>query len=86
MCGTWYIALKEEHRLRVFENGELRRIFGPTGEEMEGEGKYNVNLHNTYATPNRPIIIAVISRWMASVGHTGLIGQLFPSPFLTINQ
>jgi hypothetical protein len=28
-CGTWSLTLREEHRLRVFENRVLRRIFGP---------------------------------------------------------
>jgi hypothetical protein len=32
-CETWSPTLREEHRLRVFENGMLRRIFGPKREE-----------------------------------------------------
>jgi hypothetical protein len=32
-CETWFVALREEHRLRVFENRGLRRIFGPKREE-----------------------------------------------------
>jgi hypothetical protein len=32
-CETWSLTLREEHRLRVFENRELRRIFGPKREE-----------------------------------------------------
>jgi hypothetical protein len=32
-CETWYLSLREEHRLRVFENRVLRRIFGPKREE-----------------------------------------------------
>jgi hypothetical protein len=28
-CGTWFLKLRDEHRLRVFENRVLRRIFGP---------------------------------------------------------
>jgi hypothetical protein len=32
-CETWYLTLREEHRLRVFENRVLRRIFGPKREE-----------------------------------------------------
>jgi hypothetical protein len=36
-CETWCLPLREEHRLRVFENRVLRRIFGPNGEEMTGE-------------------------------------------------
>jgi len=35
-CETWSLTLREEHRLRVFENRMLRRIFGPVREEMAG--------------------------------------------------
>jgi hypothetical protein len=34
-CGTWPLTLKEESKLRVFENRILRRIFGPKGDENE---------------------------------------------------
>jgi hypothetical protein len=33
-CETWYLTLREEHGLRMFENRELRRIFGPLREEV----------------------------------------------------
>jgi hypothetical protein len=33
-CETWSLTLKEEHRLRVFENGVLRRIFGPKRDDV----------------------------------------------------
>jgi hypothetical protein len=36
-CETWSLTLKEEHRLRVFENRALRRIFGPKRDEVTGE-------------------------------------------------
>jgi hypothetical protein len=36
-CETWSLALREEHRLRVFENKVLRRIFGPKRDEVPGE-------------------------------------------------
>jgi hypothetical protein len=37
-CETWSLTLREEHRLRVFENRVLRRIFGPTQRhEVMGE-------------------------------------------------
>jgi hypothetical protein len=36
-CETWSLTLKEEHRLRVFENRVLRRIFGPKRDEVTGE-------------------------------------------------
>jgi hypothetical protein len=35
-CETWSLTLREEHRLRVFENRVLRRIFGPKRDEMTG--------------------------------------------------
>jgi hypothetical protein len=42
-CETWSLTLREEHRLRVFENRVLRRIFGPKRVEVTGEGG---KLHN----------------------------------------
>jgi hypothetical protein len=36
-CETWSLKLREEHRLRVFENRVLRRIFGPKRDEVTGE-------------------------------------------------
>jgi hypothetical protein len=36
-CETWYLTLREEHRLRVLENKVLRRIFGPKRYEATGE-------------------------------------------------
>jgi hypothetical protein len=35
-CETWFLTVREEHRLRVFENRVLRRIFGPKREEGAG--------------------------------------------------
>ena len=36
-CETWSLTPKEEHRMRVFENRVLRKIFGPMGDEVMGE-------------------------------------------------
>jgi hypothetical protein len=36
-CETWSLTLREEHRLSVYENRELRRIFGPKREEVIGK-------------------------------------------------
>jgi hypothetical protein len=36
-CKTWSLTLKEERRLRVFENRVVRRIFGPKRDEVTGE-------------------------------------------------
>jgi hypothetical protein len=42
-CETWSLTLREEHRLRVFEDRVLRRIFGPKRDGVTGEWK---KLHN----------------------------------------
>jgi hypothetical protein len=42
-CETWSLKLREEHRLWVFENWVLRRMFGPKRDEVTGEWK---KLHN----------------------------------------
>jgi hypothetical protein len=36
-CETWFLTLREEQRLRVFENRVLRRIFGPKRDEVTGK-------------------------------------------------
>ena len=42
-CGTWSLALREERRLKLFENRVLRRILGPKKDEVTGEWR---KLHN----------------------------------------
>jgi hypothetical protein len=52
-CETWSQTLREEHRLRIFENGVLRRIFGPKREEDVSWRKlHNDELHSLYSSPN----------------------------------
>jgi hypothetical protein len=53
-CDTWSITLREEHRLRVFENRVRRRIFGPKSNEVTGEWKklHCGELQNLYLTPD----------------------------------
>jgi hypothetical protein len=36
-CETWSITMREERRLKVFDNRVLKRIFGPKGSEVTGE-------------------------------------------------
>jgi hypothetical protein len=47
------VTLREEHRLRMFENRVLRRIFGPKGDEVTGGLRklHNEELHNFYSSP-----------------------------------
>jgi hypothetical protein len=56
---TWSLILREEHRLRVFENRVLRTIFGPKRDEVTGGWRklHNEELHNLYSSPS---IIRVI--------------------------
>ena len=42
-CETWSLILRDERRLRVFENRVLRRVFGPKRDEVTGEWR---KLHN----------------------------------------
>jgi hypothetical protein len=60
--------LGEKHRLRVFENRVLRRIFGPKREEDGSWRKlHNDELHNLYSSPN--IVRVIKSRRMRWAGH-----------------
>jgi hypothetical protein len=54
VCETWSLTLREEHRLRVFENRVLRRIIGPKRDEVTGERRklHNRELHNLYSSPD----------------------------------
>jgi hypothetical protein len=58
-CENWSLTLREECRLRVFENRVLRRIFGPERNEVTGKMKIRQNkeLYTLYSSPN---IIPVI--------------------------
>jgi hypothetical protein len=53
-CDTWSLTLREEHRLRVFENTVLRRIFGPKRDEVTGEWRklHSEELHKFYSSPD----------------------------------
>jgi hypothetical protein len=60
--------LREEHRLRVFENRVLRKIFGPKRDEVAGEWRrlHNEELYDLYSVPN--IIWVMKSRRMSWAG------------------
>ena len=63
-CETWSLTLREEKKLRVFENMLLRRIFGPRRDELKGEWRrlHNKELNDLYSSPN--IVRVIKSRRM----------------------
>jgi sorting nexin-29 len=68
-CETWSLTVREEHKLRVFENRVWRRIFGPKRDRVTGEWRklHNEELHNSYSSPS--IINIIKSRMMRWAGH-----------------
>ena len=53
-CETWSLILREERRIRLFENRVLRRIFGPKRGEVKREWRnlHNDELNDLYSSPN----------------------------------
>jgi hypothetical protein len=74
-CETWFLTLREEHRLRVFENRVLRRKFGPKGDEVMGRWRklHNEELRDLCSSPNTIRIMK--SRRMRWTGHVAGIGE-----------
>jgi len=58
-CEASSLTLREERRLRVFENRVLRRIFGPGRDEETGEWRklYNEEFNDLYRSPNTNRVI-----------------------------
>jgi len=74
-CGTWSLTLREEGKLRVFENMVLRRIFGPRRDEVTGKWRrlHNEELNDLYSSPNTLRVIK--SRRMKWAGHVARMGE-----------
>jgi hypothetical protein len=73
-CETWSLTLREQYKQRVFENGVLRRIFGPKGDEVTGEWRklHSGELQNLRSFRNN---IRQIKTWrMRWAGHVALMG------------
>jgi hypothetical protein len=74
-CGTCSLTLREEHRLEVFENRVLRRIFGLKRDEVTGEWRklHNGELHDLHSSPS--IIRIIKARRMRWAGHVARMGK-----------
>ena len=72
---TWSLTMREERKLRVFENMVLRRIFGPRRDEVTGEWRRlrNEELNDLYISPN--IMRVIKSRRMRWAGHVTRMGE-----------
>jgi len=69
-CGTWPLIMRKEHRLRVFENRVLRRIFE---RQREWRKLHNEGLNDPYSSPN--IVRVIKSRRMRWAGHVARMGD-----------
>jgi hypothetical protein len=73
---TWSLTLTEEHRLRVFENRALRRIFGPKRDEVTGEWRKLLNEELRHLHSSSSIIRIIKSRRMRWAGHVARMGRI----------
>jgi hypothetical protein len=73
---TLSLKVREEHRLRVFENRVLRRIFGTKRDKMIGCWRklHNEELHSLYPSPG--IIRMIKSRRTSWAGHVARMGEM----------
>ncbi|KAJ4430430.1 hypothetical protein ANN_22646 [Periplaneta americana] len=74
-CETWTLTLREEQRLRMFENKVLRKIFGTKRDAVTEEWRklHNAELHAFYSTPD--IIRKIKSRRLRWAGHVARMGE-----------
>jgi hypothetical protein len=74
-CQTWSFILREQHRLRVYENRVLRRTFGPKRDEVLREWRklHSEELHKLYSSTN--IIRQIEERKIRLVGHVARMGE-----------
>jgi len=76
-CETWSLTLREERRLRVFENRALRRIFVPKRYAVTREWRklHIEELNDLYSSPNFFFFYVIKSRRMRWAGHVTRVGE-----------
>ena len=74
-CETWSLTLREERKLRVFENRVLKRIFGSRRDEATVEWRKLHNEELNYLYPSHNIFRVIKSRRMRGAGHVTRIGE-----------
>ena len=74
-CESWSTTLADEHKLHVFENKVLRKIYGPKRDEMTGEWRrlHNEELHGLYDSPD--VVKIMKSRRLRWAGHVARMGE-----------
>ena len=74
-CEAWSLTLREERKLRMFENMVLRKIFGSRRDEVTGEWRrlHNEELNDLYSSPN--IVGVIKSRRMRWAGNVARMGE-----------
>jgi hypothetical protein len=74
-CETWSLILREECRLRVFENRVLRKLFRPKRDEVTGEWRkiHKADLNDLYSSNN--IVRVITLRRMRGAGHVARMGE-----------
>jgi hypothetical protein len=80
------LIVREEHRLRVFENRVLRRLFGPKRDDVIGgwRKRHNEGLHNLNSAPS--IIRMIKSKRMRWAGHVAVMGEKWNAYSISVGK
>jgi hypothetical protein len=73
-CKTWFLTIREERKLKVFENRVLAIIFGPMRDEVIGSWRklHNEELHNLYCLPRKIRMNRSKRMRLAGMGRKGM--------------